>query len=142
MKDKLSLLTLPLVAALAFYAGTAISNTSAQSQDVRRDAQGRFVPTPKYPFPPAKSSLGVTGDIAFRVGNVTPGSPAQQLGLQSGDLIVRIDGKQFYSINDWMQLLAEKNPGEEVTVEYVRFGDDSCPRERKSGKAEMAPLNR
>ncbi len=142
MRGEWQILSLVVVAGLSFYLGSIVTSSDAQSQERKRDAQGRFHPVPQFPFPEAKASFGVIGDIAFRVNDVSPDSPAQQLGLQKGDLIVRIDGKQFYSINDWMELLSEKNPGEEVRVEYIRFNCVTCVREHRGGQAIMAPLKR
>lgn len=135
-------LQLALVALLSFCAGTlATWQSSAQSgqPETRRDAQGRFFPTPQA-LPKQKAAFGMAGRVAFLVDDVAAGSPAQQLGLVRRDFIVELDGKQFYSAQDFKQMLAEKNVGDEVEVTYYRLNSDSCKREYKKGKAPMAPL--
>lgn len=144
MKSKWQMLAFLIVAGVAFYLGTIVTKSKAQSQqrvqsqEKTRDEQGRFVPVPQFPMAQPKASFGVTGSIAFRVNTVDPDSPAQQLGIQSGDLIVRIDEKQFYSINDWRELLSEKNPGDTVAIDLVRGGD----QDRKTGQVVMTPLTK
>jgi hypothetical protein len=125
----------------SFYAGSIVTKSAAQSQEKIRDDKGRFVPVPPFSIPTPKSSFGVIGDFAFRVNDVYPGSPAEQLGIQPGDMITKIDREQFYSVSDWMELLAEKNPGDDVEVHYTRFGD-SCIREQRKVKSVMAALKR
>jgi S1-C subfamily serine protease len=141
MKQRWQILSLLLVAGLSFHLGS-ITTTPAGAQTAqaqKRDAQGRFVPVPQGPFPARHSSFGVVGNIVFRVSDISPDSPAEQLGLQKGDVITAIDGKQFYSINDYIELLAEKMPGEKVDVEYLRLNGATCRREHKTGQTTMAP---
>lgn len=140
-----NLILLLLVVWLSFHSGTLMteqSNAQLPQEEKKRDPQGRFFPVPPFNLPKPKASFGMTGSVAFRVNNVSPGSPAQQLGLQRGDFIVELDGKQFYSSNDFMEMLAEKNVGEEVEATYIRFNAENGQREYKKGKARMAPLNR
>ncbi len=135
MKKVWQILILLSFMGASFYVGTLVTKSTAQAQD--RDAQGRVAPMPKFPMAEPKSSLGVIGDIAFRVTEVSPNSPAQQLGLQKGDIIVELDKKQFYSINDFMAVLAEKNPGENVDISLVRFNNQTCAREFKAVNATL-----
>lgn len=146
MKRAVQIMILLLsVVGLSFYLGMVVNEKSAArtiQDEKKRDPQGRFFPTPPFNLPKQKASFGMTGSIAFRVNNVFSGSPAQQLGLQRGDFIVEIDGKQFFSIGDLMEMLAEKNPGDEVDVAYIRFNEESKQREYKRGKVQMGPLNK
>jgi S1-C subfamily serine protease len=135
---------LALVAILSFCGGTLLTwQSSAQSgqPEMRRDAQGRFFPTPQA-LPKQKAAFGMAGRVAFLVDYVATGSPAQQVGLLKRDFIIELDGKQFYSAQDFKQILAEKNAGDDVEVTYYRLNPDSCQREYKKGKAQMAPLTK
>jgi serine protease Do len=47
-------------------------------------------------------------------------SPALAAGLAKGDIIQRIGNLQIVSVNDYMGVLQNMEPGEEVTIEYCR----------------------
>ena len=72
-------------------------------------------------------SLGTVPDFAwqeggYRLGGVTPGSPAEAAGLREGDVIVRIDTTAIADLRDLSEALKGKEPGDRVTVTYVRDG--------------------
>jgi serine protease Do len=50
-------------------------------------------------------------------------SPAQRAGLQRGDVIVAIDGRQVEQSNELQRVIATRRPGETVTVEVIRYGE-------------------
>jgi hypothetical protein len=54
---------------------------------------------------------------------VRPGSPAEQAGLQRGDLIVQIDDAEVRDINDFMEVLSAAEPGQRATVIVIRDGE-------------------
>jgi len=56
------------------------------------------------------------------VGEVTPGGPAEQAGIQPGDLIIAIDGVQITPDMTLPALIGAHAPGDEVTVTIVRMG--------------------
>ena len=55
------------------------------------------------------------------IGEVFPGFPAAEAGLQAGDRVLRVAGE---AVNDWHDLVAivEQNPGTEIPVEIKRDG--------------------
>ena len=57
------------------------------------------------------------------VGTVNPGTPADEAGIRSGDLIVAFDGKKIRNPSDLSLAVLEKQPGDEVKVELKRGGD-------------------
>jgi hypothetical protein len=74
-------------------------------------------------------SLGTVPDFAwqeggYRLGGVTPGSPAEAAGLREGDVIVRIDATAIAGLRDLSEALKGKQPGERVQVVYVRDGEE------------------
>lgn len=50
------------------------------------------------------------------------GSPAEQAGIQRGDVIVAVDGKRVDRVGQLQRLIADHKPGEEVMLRIVRFG--------------------
>ena len=56
------------------------------------------------------------------VGEVFEGTSADLAGLKQGDLIVEWGGKRVETVESWMPLLSEHNPGDEVEIVFVREG--------------------
>lgn len=52
--------------------------------------------------------------------DVLAGSPASEAGIQSGDVIMEIDGREVQAASEVMELVSLKRPGEEVNVTYRR----------------------
>jgi S1-C subfamily serine protease len=72
--------------------------------------------------------LGVSGaDSESRAGalveEVFPGTPAEEVGLRPGDLVVSIDGEPVTGIADLAAEVRSHRPGETVTLEVVRDGE-------------------
>lgn len=53
---------------------------------------------------------------------VEPGSPAGKAGLQKGDLIVAVDGKEVTEVTDLLYHVSSRRPGETGTVTLLRGG--------------------
>lgn len=51
---------------------------------------------------------------------VVEGAPAEQAGLQSGDVITAVDGMDVAAMSEIKGILADKNPGDEITVTFYR----------------------
>ncbi len=67
-------------------------------------------------------------DGAYIIGDqnnlaVLPGSPAAKVGIQSGDIITKIDGKTIDKNNSLQSLVADKKPGDKVDLELLRGND-------------------
>jgi serine protease Do len=54
---------------------------------------------------------------------VEPGSPADEAGLQIGDVIVAVDGAAVENATDLTTTLARKQPGDDVQLTVFRKGD-------------------
>ena len=58
----------------------------------------------------------------MRLAGVRPGGPAEQAGLQRGDWIVELGGREIRDIYDLMYVLREVKPGDQGTVVVERNG--------------------
>jgi hypothetical protein len=73
----------------------------------------------------------------FRVSDVTKGSPADEAGLQGGDLIFEFDGKPVANLYDFTYALRAKKPGDEVVVKYRRGGQAHETKAKLRSRAQM-----
>lgn len=58
---------------------------------------------------------------------VDPGSPADQSGLKSGDIISKINGQQISSDTELMQA-TKSNAGQTVNIDYIRKGNSASTK--------------
>lgn len=84
-------------------------------------------------FEPVLGAEGKPSKDGLLIENVVADSPAAQAGLRAGDLLKSMDGKATFSPDDLQAALAEKDAGQEVTIELVRGGAS------QSVKATLAP---
>ena len=62
-------------------------------------------------------------DNGALVGDVTPDSPAEKAGLQSGDVIVAVNGKLVTSGANLRLIISELQPGTKATLKVIRKGE-------------------
>jgi Do/DeqQ family serine protease len=60
------------------------------------------------------------------VQEATPGGPSADAGIRQGDVIYSVDGTVVYSPNGLQNLIAQKRPGDRVTLQVYR---DGSPRD-------------
>jgi S1-C subfamily serine protease len=83
------------------------------------------------PRPTSGVLLGVatrdaTGDQqGAEVVQVVSGSPAEQAGLQAGDVITAVDGSTVTNASDLAQRVRSHQPGDQVTITYSRGGNSA-----------------
>lgn len=70
-------------------------------------------------------SVDGSNQVAARVVEVSPNSPASQFGLQSGDAILSINGDRLASNTALTGFVRQYAPGETVVLEIARNGDVS-----------------
>ena len=73
--------------------------------------------------PELKSQLGVSVDDGAVVADVTSGSPADDAGIQRGDVIVQIGDTPIKDSGGVATAVRKHRPDEKVTVTYVRGSD-------------------
>jgi serine protease Do len=74
--------------------------------------------------PGLAESFNLTNQNGALAGDVMPGTPAEKAGLKSGDVIIEFDGQPITSENDLLLAVANCSPGQEVTVKFIRNGDE------------------
>ncbi len=78
-----------------------------------------------------KARLGTIPDYAgpadgtpgLLLSDVRPESPAEEAGLRRGDIIVQIGEMEIASVQDYMVVLSESNPGDTAPVIVIRDGE-------------------
>jgi len=61
--------------------------------------------------------------VGAKVEDVTQGSAGDQGGLERGDIITSVEGQRVTSANGLIALIRSYQPGDQVTLGYVRGGD-------------------
>ncbi|MCR9083609.1 MAG: trypsin-like peptidase domain-containing protein, partial [Cyclobacteriaceae bacterium] len=61
-------------------------------------------------------------DQGVYINGVNPNSGGEEAGLQPGDIIVGVDGRETTSVSILQEMVARKRPGDQVKVEYLRDG--------------------
>ncbi len=73
------------------------------------------------PIPEAAAAeAGISGGLF--VAGVVDGGPSAQAGLRQGDIITKVDGQPATSNVQLQEATLTKNPGDKVTVDYLRDG--------------------
>ena len=63
-----------------------------------------------------KNQIGYSGSGGVAVQQVFSGSPADQSGIQPGDVILQADGKDFDNIKDLHNYISSKKPGDTIRL--------------------------
>lgn len=104
-------------------------------QEYRADEQARLE---REKAMQKKSYLGVMGRVGYVIAQIEAGGPAEQAGLESGDVILSINGIQINSVDD-MRRFSELKPGEQVNIEFTRpSSGEYFPAAKRSVKLIMA----
>jgi len=67
--------------------------------------------------------LGLEKVEGIFITRVTPGSGADDAGLQRGDVIVGINGTKTRTVPEMQEQVGRYRPGNSITVEYIRDGE-------------------
>jgi hypothetical protein len=76
-----------------------------------------------------RASLGTMPDFAFegegvRVQKVMPDSAAEKAGIQTGDVVVSLDGRTVTDLRSYSALLKTYSPGDSIEVALLRAGEE------------------
>jgi S1-C subfamily serine protease len=83
------------------------------------------VPQQPWQTPPEGMLGAASGQLqGAAVVEVDAGGPAEQAGLETGDVIIAVDDKAMGENRDLGALILSHKPGDDVTVTIVRPGDD------------------
>ncbi|TIU03609.1 MAG: PDZ domain-containing protein, partial [Mesorhizobium sp.] len=72
--------------------------------------------------PSIAEALGIPDSKGALVASVEPGSPAEQAGIQAGDVITRFNGKDIQNVHDLTLAAASQTPGTKTTLTRNRGG--------------------
>ena len=64
--------------------------------------------------------LGLDIDKGALIQEISPDSAAEDAGLESGDVIIEVDGKEIESVNDLRNAIGLKRSGERVKISIIR----------------------
>jgi putative serine protease PepD len=84
-------------------------------------AAGRTV---KHAWLGVESASATSSGGGAQVGTVVPGGPADDAGLQPGDVIRAVDGKPVNNSSDLSTIINGKAPGEHVSLTVDRGGQE------------------
>jgi Do/DeqQ family serine protease len=65
----------------------------------------------------------ITETQGFYIGSVDPNSGAARAGLKEGDIITKLNDIKIRKFSDLSGFISSKNPGDVVSVTYIRNGD-------------------
>ena len=88
-----------------------------------------------------EETFGVNAGEGMRVSDTISGSPAEQAGMKSGDVITKVNGEAVGSTDDLIRTISTKPVGTVVTLDIVR---DEAPLQvqvtlaKKPSEAELA----
>jgi serine protease Do len=66
---------------------------------------------------------GLSAVTGAEIASITPGLPAQQAGLQMGDVVIGLNSSRIRTVSELQDRVARLQPGDRVTLEIVRFGE-------------------
>ena len=80
--------------------------------------------------------LGIDAEAGVLVLEVTPGSGADEAGLEEGDVIVGFDGEPIATVEDLLARIRASEPGETVEIEYFREDEGRRETEARLGERD------
>jgi serine protease Do len=97
--------------------------------------------------PELARSFGLDHARGALVAGVMPNSPAEQAGIQPGDIIVAFNGQRIEQMDDLPRLVANTPPGAEADVQLIRKGQEQAvhlkvrelPEEHMAGAESPTP---
>jgi serine protease Do len=101
---------------------------------------------PQELTPDLAEGRGLKGLHGVLVGQVLPETPAARSGIERGDVITRINGRDISNVHTFRMIVADAPIGESIPVEFwrkgKRLGVDVVPAERPDQIAVSPPEER
>ena len=94
----------------------------AYTESWARFLDGKAFGRPRRGHKPVLGINGVDHDRGCTVTAVNPNMPAAKAGVKSGDLIVKIDGKEFEGLDSLFDHVQSKKPGDKLKLSIQRNG--------------------
>ena len=92
---------------------------------------------------------GLTEIAGALIEDFAEGSPAQEAGIERGDVIIAVDNKKVERVGQLQRLIAEHKPGEDVKLRVVRYAQQheftiklieaAAPPTHQSSRASTRP---
>jgi serine protease Do len=95
---------------------------TSQLKDKGRVTRGWAGVTVQSITPEIAQNFGLKDTTGALIAEVAPGGPAEQAGIERGDVITAFDGKEIKSTADLPRTVAETPIGKTVTVRLLRKG--------------------
>jgi len=86
----------------------------------------------------AADALHINRTTGLYVNQVSPGSAAAQAGIQNGDVITKLDGKNVYESSDLLEPVGRLRPGDKIDVTVMRGNQEMTFPVTLSAKSGMA----
>ena len=101
--------------------GTAENSTAAQEQTEQAESTGDLKGKPRMgvSVTTLRNTNGLLPNGAYVI-SVEEGSPAEQAGLQAGDIMVELNGEVISSVSDEIRILEQLKEGDQVAVTVFR----------------------
>lgn len=80
--------------------------------------------TPADLTPELSERFGIEADGGVVVLAVSPGTAAEEAGLQPGDVILSADDEDLRRVEDLLALLRQRSPGDELALRILRDGSE------------------
>lgn len=74
-----------------------------------------------------------------KLGKVFDDSPAALIGMKTGDILKTIDGEKIGSLRKLQRILAEKEPGDQITLTFSHRGEDRTRKLKLARLADVVP---
>ncbi len=107
---------------------------TSQLKDKGKVTRGWAGITVQSVTPEIAQSSGLKEAAGVLISDVTPGGPAEQAGIEKGDVLTAFDGKEVKSTADLPRIVAETPIGKTVSVRVLRKGK---PQEMSLKVGEM-----
>jgi len=73
---------------------------------------------------PVNYGAYITSDESSGKAAITPGSPAETIGLRQGDIVLEFDGQKITTDNSLADIIRKYNPGDSIILKVLREGEE------------------